>query len=453
MKLTNIFGGLLVGIIACTTAFAAVNLQVGNGTVGGNITANGTDVPNLTVHGNETVTSNLTISGTTATTSNNTGALTVAGGVGVAGDVYSTGAIYSNVTGGSYGILLMGPKLGHVIADNDNLSFRLPNQAPAKAFYFQSFGGQTYFMLDAQNNVLHNYLYGAIFDGNINIADYAVIQNNITTTNGTIVSNLTGGIPVSTTRPLWQINSNITTAVGNYTVSLGNSTTSNANRNNYKFIIGYNVDGGNATAGRAGLYIEDYSQVVGGGNGTYLHLDVDNSAAAATFPAFETFMDTGNATPQSWNTRLSGNTVEIRNGLSAALFTTFGSFGNTSGNTTTYSQQRNGVPITFSTNNQIALKQKNAAGTFALAMVWYNGTNVMQIGDSNAVGVAINSGSGATTVNNGLTVNGTATINAVGNTTGVGAGTITNAPQVGNPSKWIPITSNGTVYYIPAWQN
>jgi len=34
---------------------------------------------------------------------------------------------------------------------------------------------------------------------------------------------------------------------------------------------------------------------------------------------------------------------------------------------------------------------------------------------------------------------------------GAGAGTITNAPAAGNPTKWIPISDNGTIRYIPAW--
>jgi len=32
-----------------------------------------------------------------------------------------------------------------------------------------------------------------------------------------------------------------------------------------------------------------------------------------------------------------------------------------------------------------------------------------------------------------------------------GAGTITNAPSAGNPTKWIPVDDNGTTRYIPAW--
>jgi hypothetical protein len=34
---------------------------------------------------------------------------------------------------------------------------------------------------------------------------------------------------------------------------------------------------------------------------------------------------------------------------------------------------------------------------------------------------------------------------------GASAGTLTNAPAVGNPTKWIPIDDNGTTRYIPAW--
>lgn len=37
------------------------------------------------------------------------------------------------------------------------------------------------------------------------------------------------------------------------------------------------------------------------------------------------------------------------------------------------------------------------------------------------------------------------------NGAGAGAGTITNAPVAGNPTKWIPIDDNGTTRYIPAW--
>jgi hypothetical protein len=40
---------------------------------------------------------------------------------------------------------------------------------------------------------------------------------------------------------------------------------------------------------------------------------------------------------------------------------------------------------------------------------------------------------------------------ALNNGAGASVGTLTNAPVVGNPSKWIPIVDNGTTRYIPAW--
>jgi hypothetical protein len=43
------------------------------------------------------------------------------------------------------------------------------------------------------------------------------------------------------------------------------------------------------------------------------------------------------------------------------------------------------------------------------------------------------------------------TSTALTNGAGAGAGTITNAPAAGNPTKWIGINDNGTTRYIPAW--
>lgn len=40
---------------------------------------------------------------------------------------------------------------------------------------------------------------------------------------------------------------------------------------------------------------------------------------------------------------------------------------------------------------------------------------------------------------------------ALGNGAAAAAGTLTNAPAAGNPTKWIPINDNGTTRYIPAW--
>jgi hypothetical protein len=60
---------------------------------------------------------------------------------------------------------------------------------------------------------------------------------------------------------------------------------------------------------------------------------------------------------------------------------------------------------------------------------------------------------------NALTIDGTAfgaataslRLNGLTNGAGASAGTLTNAPSVGNPNFWIPINVAGTVRYVPAW--
>jgi hypothetical protein len=37
------------------------------------------------------------------------------------------------------------------------------------------------------------------------------------------------------------------------------------------------------------------------------------------------------------------------------------------------------------------------------------------------------------------------------NGAGVQLGTLTNAPTLGNPTKWVPIIDSGVTRYIPAW--
>lgn len=44
-----------------------------------------------------------------------------------------------------------------------------------------------------------------------------------------------------------------------------------------------------------------------------------------------------------------------------------------------------------------------------------------------------------------------ATTAALANGAGASAGTLTNAPAAGDPSKWLAINDNGTVRYVPAW--
>ena len=43
------------------------------------------------------------------------------------------------------------------------------------------------------------------------------------------------------------------------------------------------------------------------------------------------------------------------------------------------------------------------------------------------------------------------TTSAITSGAAAAAGTLTNAPVAGNPTKWIPISDNGTTRYIPSW--
>jgi len=63
-------------------------------------------------------------------------------------------------------------------------------------------------------------------------------------------------------------------------------------------------------------------------------------------------------------------------------------------------------------------------------------------------------GSDTLRIGGALTINSTrllSTKTSFTNGAAAAAGTLTNAPVVGNPTKWIPIDDNGTTRYIPAW--
>jgi hypothetical protein len=71
------------------------------------------------------------------------------------------------------------------------------------------------------------------------------------------------------------------------------------------------------------------------------------------------------------------------------------------------------------------------------------GVTAVTINTSQAVTFAAGITTGSTTLHT--------TSVALTNGAGASAGTLTNAPAAGNPTKWIPINDNGTTRYIPAW--
>lgn len=71
-----------------------------------------------------------------------------------------------------------------------------------------------------------------------------------------------------------------------------------------------------------------------------------------------------------------------------------------------------------------------------------NGTTIGATSASTGKFTTLTSGNAAALVSSSIALN---------NGAGAGAGTITNAPTAGNPSKWVPINDNGTIRYIPSW--
>lgn len=81
------------------------------------------------------------------------------------------------------------------------------------------------------------------------------------------------------------------------------------------------------------------------------------------------------------------------------------------------------------------------------------GTSSTTAGGSTVSMLTLNYASNAV-FNFGITVASTTLLTtsvSLANGAAAAAGTLTNAPAAGNPTKWIPINDNGTTRYIPAW--
>lgn len=92
----------------------------------------------------------------------------------------------------------------------------------------------------------------------------------------------------------------------------------------------------------------------------------------------------------------------------------------------------------------------NGTTQFRNFYVYDGKENVITATSSTGLAVTgVLSSTGALTTAGGATFHTTST--ALTNGAGAAAGTITNAPIAGNPTKWIGINDNGTIRYIPAW--
>ncbi len=91
-----------------------------------------------------------------------------------------------------------------------------------------------------------------------------------------------------------------------------------------------------------------------------------------------------------------------------------------------------------------------SGGTFSAPTLSGTITNSGTISGGNASGITVTGGSVDSTLTddqNTLLASST-TLN---DNSGAGAGTLTNAPTAGDPTKWVEIDDNGTSRYIPTW--
>lgn len=88
------------------------------------------------------------------------------------------------------------------------------------------------------------------------------------------------------------------------------------------------------------------------------------------------------------------------------------------------------------------------AATGSTRQVALSDSGLFMLGEDNTV-TGDTTFSGDVTLAGGATLLGTSV--ALTSGAGVGAGTLTNAPSAGNPTKWISINDAGTTRKIPAW--
>ena len=110
----------------------------------------------------------------------------------------------------------------------------------------------------------------------------------------------------------------------------------------------------------------------------------------------------------------------------------------------------NASTLSLSTTNSSVTV--NSSGTAAVPMTLNTGgAPRLTIGSAGGVTLSAVVSGDTLTLGPGPTGSLLATSSALANNSGASAGTLTNAPSVGNPTKWIKVNDNGTIRSIPAW--
>lgn len=168
-----------------------------------------------------------------------------------------------------------------------------------------------------------------------------------------------------------------------------------------------------------------------GSTGAIMYLDATNlsngaryqfySATIGAQPFFGVYNVTQNVTPLVVLSRSSASAPSMQLVSGASIgWSPDAQFNNTIADTTLYRDNSNILALKNSTNAQEFRVYETTTGPIYKALL--GNRQLMKIS-----GASFTDGAGSS------------------------AGTLTNAPAVGNPTKWIPIDDNGTTRYIPAW--
>jgi hypothetical protein len=194
------------------------------------------------------------------------------------------------------------------------------------------------------------------------------------------------------------------------------------------------------------------------------------------FPAYRAIATADIATALTTPGAIGGTTaatsVKIANGSAASTALQIGAVSNG-----VYSPNGAGTDVGISANGALVAFWNSSWGLVALQPIIPNSNGLTSVGTSGMrwsnVFSVLGNFSGAvtcsttlavtstTTMTGRLTANGGITVvggsyllttnSSLTNGSGSSVGTLTNAPDTGNPTKWIAINDNGTERYIPTW--
>ena len=201
------------------------------------------------------------------------------------------------------------------------------------------------------------------------------------------------------------------------------------------------------------------------------------ATATAGAPAYRAIATADIATALTTPGAIGGTTaatsVKIANGSAASTALQIGAVSNG-----IYSPSGAGTDVGISANGALVAFWNSQWGLVALQPIIPNSNNLTSVGSSSIrwsnVFSVLGNFSGAvtcsttlavtttTTMTGRLTANGGITVvggsvllttnSALTNGSGGATGTLTNAPDSGDPTKWIAINDNGTERYIPTWE-